>query len=257
MPELALNVPRPLRRGGLASDEQASVESGRQLIRLMCRHLGRDSLEGLDVLDVGCGTKLVQAILSHDLPVGRYVGLDVFEEMIEFLNANVNDPRFSFFRLNTRNENYNPAGEPLSADMQLPVEEYSFDLICLFSVFTHLAPHDYVAMLKVLRRYIKPEGKLIYSLFVNEATPGGYGLIDSMLPHIEENMNEENFQPEPPDFLDWMPKKPRFHSAEKPLWRAVYSRKHALELVEGTGWDVESLNYPEEAVQHYILARPA
>ncbi|MDZ7782909.1 MAG: class I SAM-dependent methyltransferase [Halioglobus sp.] len=65
----------------------------------MCRHLGRDSLADLSVLDMGCGTKLVQAMLDRDLPVGRYVGLDVYSEMIDYLQANVDDKRFTFHRL--------------------------------------------------------------------------------------------------------------------------------------------------------------
>jgi hypothetical protein len=43
-----------------------------------------------------------------------------------------------------------------------------FDLICLFSVFTHLAPHDYVAMLRLLRRHATPDARLIFSLFVRD-----------------------------------------------------------------------------------------
>ncbi|MDZ7782908.1 MAG: hypothetical protein U5K56_08230 [Halioglobus sp.] len=103
-------------------------------------------------------------------------------------------------------------------------------------------------MLHVLRRYIKPDGMLVYSLFVNEPTEGGHGFIDEILPNIAASLTEEDLQREPPDFIDWVP--------HKPLWRAVYSRRHALELVEGTGWQVESLNEPEEHIQHYIIARP-
>jgi len=161
MPELALKVPRQLRRGGRANDEEDSVNSGLGLIRLMCRELGVTDLGGKKMLDMGCGTKLVQAFLTYGLPLGGYVGVDVYREQVEFLNAKVQDPRFDFFHLDTHNEMYNPGGEPLSANTQLPVEEHSFDLIALFSVFTHLAPHDYVAMLEMLRRYIKPDGRLI------------------------------------------------------------------------------------------------
>ena len=248
MSDLRLSVPLEQRRGALRHDEQDYVESGHRLIQLLCRHLGRDSLADLAVLDMGCGTKLVQAMLDRDLPVGRYVGLDVNAEMIDYLKANVDDERFTFHRLETHNEMYNPDGEPLTPESRLPVEEHSFDLICLFSVFTHLAPHDYAAMLHVLRRYIKPDGMLLYSLFVNEPSDGGHGFIDKMLPSIEASLTEEDLQREPPDFIDWVP--------SKPLLIAAYSRRHALELVDGTGWQVESLNEPEEHIQHYIIARP-
>lgn len=250
MSELALHVPRQLRRGGRAADEADSVNSGYELIRLMCNKLGVASLKGKKVLDMGCGTKLVQAILTRELAVGRYVGCDVYRDMIEFLKDNVKDQRFEFHPLNFHNEMYNPDGEPLSAESLLPVHENDFDIICLFSVFTHLAPDDYSAMLKMLRRYIKPGGHLLYSLFVNELTESGYGWMDRVLPHIVEKLNTDEELPivEPRDFIDWVP--------GKPLLRASYSRRYALQLVEGTGWQVESLNDPEEYIQHYMVCTP-
>ena len=54
--------------------------------------------------------------------------------------------------------------------------------------------------------------------------------------------------PGPPDFKDMVP--------NQPLKAAVYSRKHALELVESTGWEVESLNEPAEEIQHYMVCKP-
>jgi SAM-dependent methyltransferase len=248
MADTFLQVPREFRRGGRADDEQSSVESGAELIRLICRKLGLDDLGGSDVLDMGCGNKLVQAILGEDMPVGSYVGIDVHRPLIEFLQENVDDPRFSFYPLDVHNDMYNPEGEPLSEHTPLPVPEAGFDVICLFSVFTHLAAHDYTAMLKLLRRYARPDARIIYSLFVNETTPGGHGWVDRMVPFIEAAITEENVNKPPADFVDWVP--------EKPLWRAVYSRKHALDLVQGTGWEVESLNDPEEYIQHYMICKP-
>lgn len=251
MTKLALNVPDEFRRGGKKEDELASVASGIELIKLMCNKTGRDHLGDTVLLDMGCGNKFVQAILTHDLPLKRYVGIDIHPGLIEFLCSNVHDERFSFYTSNDRNEMYNPEGEPLSEQSRLPVEEGSFDLICLFSVFTHLAPNDYSSMLKLMRRYIKPDGKIIFSLFVNEQTEGGHGFIDNMARKFAEHLSEEDIKKGlegPADFKDWFP--------ERPLWRAVYSKENALRLVEDTGWEVESLNEPEENIQHYMVCRP-
>jgi len=258
MTQFELKVPRELRRGGKAKDEQASVESGLQLIQLMCRHFGIPDLGESSVLDMGCGCKLVQALLHNNLPIGRYVGIDVFPALIAFLQSHVPDTRFSFHVQNTHNEMYNPQGEPLSAATRLPIEENSFDIICLFSVFTHLAPHDYVAMLQMLRRYVKPEGKIIFSLFVNETTKGGLGYIDDIdklwrarpekLDPFKEVFKQGLENAGPPDFLDY--------DRSQPLKWAIYSRENALRLVNGTGWEVESLNDPEEAIQHYMVCKP-
>lgn len=253
-----LQVPRHLRRGGKARDEDESVASGLQLIQLMCRRFNLPDLGGSSVLDMGCGCKLVQAILEYELAVGRYVGVDVFPDLIEFLQAGVDDPRFSFHFLNTHNEKYNPAGELLTANTQLPVPEHSFDIICLFSVFTHLAPHDYVAMLQMLRRYIKPNGKLVFSLFLMEPTSSGLSMIDGFQKNLDADkalmgkfeaavrakMEKEGAL----DFVDYDP--------SQPLRWALYSRRNALRLVQDTGWEVESLNDPEESIQHYMICKP-
>lgn len=245
-----IDVPPPLRRGALKGDDAEYLRSGRALIDLMCRRLGVPDLGGLRVLDMGCGTKLVQALLAGDLPVGHYTGVDIYREMIEFLAAEVGDPRFDFHHVDTHNAMYNPGGTPLGEHTRLAVPEQSFDLICLFSVFTHLEPHDYTAMLRLLRRYAKPGGTLIFSLFVNELTAGGHGLIDGVHRTLQAQGKAVEAATSPdsvPDFVDAGP---------GTLQWALYSRRHALALVEGTGWRVESLNDPEDYIQHYFICRP-
>lgn len=258
MSSLVFSVPAEFRRGNYNKDEQREVNSAVQLIKLICTRLNIPDLGATRLLDIGCGTKLVQAIIDREFPIEHYAGVDVFPELIRFLQTNVADPRFSFHLLNAQNEMYNPEGEPLTASTTLPVEEHSFDVITLFSVFTHLAPHDYVAMLQMLRRYIKPEGRILFSLFVNETTPGGQGYLD----HWTRNMNEQQnidpsfteaftaaaSNPKVPDFFDAIP--------SQPLKIAMYSREHALRLVEGTGWAVETLNDPEAAIQHFMICKP-
>ena len=259
MKDLVLKVPRHLRRGHGANDELVSVESGVKLIAHMCKHFGLADLGATKLLDIGCGCKFTQAILDSDLPIGEYVGVDVYAEMIEFLQSKVNDTRFSFYHMNTHNEMYNQDGGPLTANTKLPMDNKQFDVICLYSVFTHLAPHDYVAMLKVLRSYIKPGGRLLYSLFVNEQTSGGVGWIDfysrdiasadtALLEKHKRQLADGLENKAPPDFKDMVP--------TQPLKVAMYSRKHALELVESTGWEVESLNEPAEEIQHYMVCKP-
>lgn len=251
MSELKLHVPEEFRRGGRKEREQDSVRSGANLIRLMCEKFGIADMGNTELLDMGCGNKFVQAILTDDLPIKRYVGIDIHPGLIEFLQSNVSDDRFTFHVSNSENDMYNPEGEPLSENTRLPLEEASFDVICLFSVFTHIAPHDYVEMLRLMRRYIKPHGRIFFSLFINEATEGGHGFVDEMSKGFAGKLSEKDLEAGlqgPKDFVDWHP--------ERPLWRAVYSRKNAIDLVAGTGWEIESVNDPEEDVQHYMICKP-
>ena len=64
MSDAFLTVPRELRRGGRADDEEDSVGTGLELVKLICRSFGLQDLGNSDVLDMGCGNKLVQAILG-------------------------------------------------------------------------------------------------------------------------------------------------------------------------------------------------
>lgn len=254
----SFDIPRAFRRGGKLDDVETSVQDTLKIIQVMCRKLGVTDLSQSHVLDMGCGWRMAKALLDHDLPIAEYVGMDVFAQMIEFLQTNVADPRFKFHLLDTHNEMYNPQGRPLAEIAQLNVPEGSFDIICLFSVFTHLAPHDYVAMLKLLRPYVRPGGKLIFSLFVNETTASGYSFIDNMQRYWTNNAAQvEQYKDRfashleshgPPAFVDFDP--------SRPLQWAIYSREHAIQLVEGTGWKIESLNDPEAYIQHYMTCTP-
>jgi SAM-dependent methyltransferase len=255
----SFDIPRALRRGGKLNDVETSVQSTLAIIDLMYRKLKMPDFSQAHILDMGCGWRMAKTLLDLDIPVARYVGMDVFADMVEFLQASVTDPRFSFHALDSHNAMYNPQGTPLAELTGLNVPESTFHVICLFSVFTHLAPHDYVAMLKLLRPYVRPDGKLIFSLFVNETTEAGFGFIDNInrlwaidaaqrenagdrfKHHLENQVSL--------DFVDFDP--------AQPLRWAVFSRDYAIKLVEGTGWNIESLNDPEEAIQHYMVCTPA
>jgi SAM-dependent methyltransferase len=308
-----LDVPHGRRRGAHQSEE-AWLRSAIDLIDLICRVTGRADLSETSVLDVGCGTKISKALLERDLAIERYVGVDVSAPVIEFLQSNVHDDRFTYHHIDVQNDLYNRDGQPLAERSALPVGDERFDVVWLFSVFTHLTPADFRAMLLLLRRHIADDGWLVFSLFVNEATQSGSTPVDWRLGRaahsrravmarqidrlgeehgqawLEERMRawldslddeeraaaevrllEASQQPsaevepvphafideslelrtsgEAPDFVDLLP--------HKPLMQVLYSRRHAYELLEGTGWEVVSLNPPEPPyIQHYFVCRP-
>lgn len=254
MKKPVLDVPPELRRGARKGDQAIYVDTGERLLEIICDRLGFGDLAGRDVLDMGCGTRITQALMQSPHPIGSYTGVDINAELVEHLRAQVEDERLSFHHMDIHNAMYNPGGQPLDSFSELPVGDRQFDVICLFSVFTHLAPPDYAAMLRLLRPYVRPEGRLLFSLFVNETTPGGHGYMDTLQralesrPELISDKALERSRQGPPDFLDEVP--------GKPLLRAIYSRSHALELVEGTGWEVVSLNDPAPDIQHHMICRP-
>jgi SAM-dependent methyltransferase len=259
-PAAPLQVPPELWRGHRRTREEW-VESGLFLVDLLCRIVDSKDLSDVEVLDVGCGTKVVKTLLDNSMPIGRYVGIDVSPEITEWLRANVSDPRFAFHHLDAHNAMYNPDGVDLSSFEFLPMGRQQFDLICLFSVFTHLAPHDYVAMLRLLRRHATPDARLIFSLFVRDPEiDAAYGeaiekALSSPDPEVRRRTQaalEEGIGRRAAHrgarFVDEVP--------GEPLKIARYERDYALELVDDTGWHVIELRPQERFIQHYMICRP-
>jgi SAM-dependent methyltransferase len=247
------NIPARLRRSAI-TDEQATITGAATLLEQLCDLVGVEDLSRCDVLDVGCGVKFTQAILNHDIPIKSYTGVDVYREMVEFLRSNVDDPRFEYHHVDVRNDLYNPGAPPMAVGSDLGLGDRTFDVICLYSVFTHLPPSDYVTMLKLVRRHSRPDGRLVYTLFIDELTERGHGLMDYLQRTLSQGRNDHapnaaaDAQRQVLPFRDLDP--------NRPLMYALYSREHAHELIEGTGWEPLRMVPPTEHAQHVFVCRP-
>jgi SAM-dependent methyltransferase len=256
-----LDVPESLWRTA-QPDFDGWIRSAAALLDLIPRSFGLADLSATSVLDVGCGTKLVKCILEREVPLRRYVGVDASSEVIAFLDANVDDPRFSFHHLDAHNDRYNPTGQPLESFDHLPVGDERFDIICLFSVFTHLGPTDYRTMLELLRPHVDAGGGLLFSLFVDDdpdpvASATMNKAIEARLAAgdpgtqaaVARAMERRAVAGDGPvDFAD--------HDPDQPMLRAGYSERYARELIDGSGWEVIGLHPPElPHIQHYFVCR--
>ena len=227
-------VPKELERN-FYRDSDEFKRAGVFALDLLCEAIGRPDLDGVELLDVGCGTKLTKTLLEREQPIGHYTGVDVGAEVIDWLTDTVDDPRFDFAHLDAENEMYNPDGAPLESFENLPVGERRYDLICLFSVFTHLNPKDFETLLRLLHAHAKPEATLLFSLYLT--APDGSGIYLG-----------PNDSPPGARFVDELP--------DRPLAVARFDEDYALELIEASGWKLQSLNPPSRFIQHYVIARP-
>lgn len=121
--------------------------------------LGVLLMEGLKpghtLLDFGCGTG---RLAVHAIPRlgadGRYIGIDISETMIlnarALLRERIPSPACSVEFLHQT-----------TPDFSLP--DKSVDLVCAFSVFTHMEHEDSYRYLRAARRIIKDGGRFIYS----------------------------------------------------------------------------------------------
>src|SRR6476646_1504034 len=81
-----LPVPPELQRSAHGARRDEWIASGQFATALLAETVDRPDLAGVSVLDVGCGTKIVKTILDNELPIGRYVGIDVAAEVIDWLD---------------------------------------------------------------------------------------------------------------------------------------------------------------------------
>lgn len=219
-----LVVPDALHRNAAGVINAGYENTGQLLINLATRCVGLESLENSDVLDVGCGVRFTMTIINRKIPIKSYTGVEVGLPLVEFLKENVEnkDSRFRYFYWDVCNEMYNPGCSHGTAEKEFPVDG-TFDLIWLFSVFTHLNPDDAQLLLKLLRKRIRNNGKLFFTAF------------------IDENLN---------GFEDRV--------EGKPLEQAYFGRAYMDTLIRQAGWKIESFheNEPENFIRHYYVCLP-
>ena len=219
-----LHVPKELHRNARGVAAAGYEHTGQLLINLATQSVGLENLEDVDVLDVGCGVRFTMTIINRKIPIKSYTGLEVSRPIVKFLQENVqpHDKRFRFVHWNVHNQMYNPEGVELTTQKELPVEGL-FDLIWLFSVFTHLNPKDSLSLLELLRKKICKNGKLFFSAFIDDELDG---------------------------FED--------RAKDQPLLNAYYGRKYMQSLIEQSGWKIQVFHEKDLSnyIQHYIVCSP-
>lgn len=219
-----LEVPPHLHRNAPAVAAQGYEKTGRHLIELATRLAGLKDLQSVDVLDVGCGVRFTQAIINQGISIRSYTGVESDPSIVDFLKREVeaHDRRFSFWYWDVFNRLYRPSGPRLHSYDRLPLGTY--DLIWLFSVFTHLDELDASAMLRILRRHVRSSGKLFFSAFVD------------------------------PDFDGFEDRSPA-----APLEKAFFGKRTLLQMVQRAGWDVEGLypTDPSSYIVDHLVCSPA
>jgi SAM-dependent methyltransferase len=120
--------------------------------------------EQLDVLDVGCGTGRLSIAAAPLLGAsGRYVGVDINADDINFCRRHYQDPRISFVHLEHSNRSYAPG--QTAKFTPYPFEDASFDLATGLSVWTHLNEADALFYGKEVARCLRPGGKAVITFF--------------------------------------------------------------------------------------------
>ncbi len=120
--------------------------------------LGVLLMEGLrpsdTIVDLGCGTGRLAVHLVPRLHGGHYIGTEILDSILakgrERVASRVPDPPCRLTWARQRGE-------------VLPADDRSADMICAFSVFTHIEHEDAFRYLEDGLRVVKPGGKFIFS----------------------------------------------------------------------------------------------
>lgn len=126
------------------------------------------------VLDVGCGPgRLAVGLQARGKPVGAYRGVDVEKTSVEWCRRHLEprDPAFRFFHIDLANARYNPRGGAIPEDFRFPVDLPAFDVIYLYSVFSHMLTEDVRIYLREMRRILAPGGHVFLTGFFEEGVP--------------------------------------------------------------------------------------
>jgi len=168
----ALVAERPL-------DEAMSLAVGGQYDGIgriefdILRHAGLRS--GMFLIDIGCGSGRLSSTLSKSDIEIDYLGTDVVQKLLDYA-AQKSNPRYSF---------------RLHRELSIPVNDASADMICAFSLFTHLNHHETYLYMQDAHRALKQGGRLVFS-FLEFAEPGHWsqfeataeGRRQNTLPHL-------------------------------------------------------------------------
>ncbi len=102
---------------------------------------------GDTLIDVGCGSGRLAVKLVPYL-TGRYAGYDIMPELVSYAEKICDRPDWKFGVVD---------------GLEIPETDNSADMICFFSVITHLLHDEAFRYLRDAARVVKPGGKIVVS----------------------------------------------------------------------------------------------
>jgi SAM-dependent methyltransferase len=210
------------------------------------------------VLDIGCGIgRTAIPLTSYLSEDGAYEGFDIRPEAIEWCQREVTSryPNFRFTHVDVFNAAYNPSGALRASEFSFPYRAEQFDLVFLYSVFTHLLPEDLEHYLSEIGRVLKEGGRVLATFFLlNDASLSRLAsAAEALAPDgdsVARSLLERDFgyYSAGHELAEWMV------GYKEEFVRDLY-RKHCFRIKEpiayGTWLDSETL---PEGIQDLILA---
>jgi SAM-dependent methyltransferase len=138
------------------------------------RHVGLH--DSMALIDLGCGSGRLAWALGRQMQLD-YLGIDVVQALLDYA-ASKSPPEYRFV---------------LNRTLSIPAPDGSADMVCAFSVFTHLLHAESYIYMDDIRRALRPGGRLVFS-FLEFAMPSNWdvfvatvdGQRNSRQPHLNQ-----------------------------------------------------------------------
>lgn len=127
------------------------------------------------LIDVGCGSGRLAKPLS-EFSTGRYLGIDVVPELLEHARRTVNRPSWKFIE---------------AEGLTIPAKDGEADMVCFFSVFTHLLHEQSYSYLLEAKRVLKPGGKTVFS-FLDFTMEDHWPIFETNVKNADGNVHPLN-----------------------------------------------------------------
>lgn len=165
--------PRSMRPcGPNFQDDEFYLASAKKEADMLVERLGLSPESSL--LDVGSGPgRLAIGIIQRLGGIEKYRGLDVSEDSVRWGQRHITPehPNFQFVHIDVENRRYNPKGEGRDSNFTFPFEDGEFDIITLYSVFTHMLTDGVRAYLKAFQQVLRSNGRIYLTAFVEDGVP--------------------------------------------------------------------------------------
>jgi len=131
---------------------------------------------GQRLIDLGCGSGRLAWALGQAMQID-YLGIDIVQALLDYA-ASKTPPGYRFV---------------LNRTLAIPAEDGWADMVCAFSVFTHLLHAESYLYMQDIFRALRPGGRLVFS-FLEFAAPAHWLVFDgtvaaqrnSNVPHLNQ-----------------------------------------------------------------------
>ncbi len=117
--------------------------------------------DDMSLIDLGCGSGRLASALSASKVKINYLGTDIVQKLLDYA-AKKSDRNYKF---------------KLHRELSIPAPSSSVDIVCAFSVFTHLLHHETYIYMQDIYRVLNTGGKLVFS-FLEVAEPAHWPIFE-------------------------------------------------------------------------------